>query len=102
MSQTPPTTLEATARTLHQMYQGIARVLAETRSAARDWSDAGRGRVPDIWVSSEEIARSGIWCCRDPRDLSLQLLVYIARAATGMAKCGSVEARGSPESESAG
>ncbi len=61
MSQTPPTTLQATAMTLHQMYQGMERVLAETRSAVRDWSVAGSGRVPAISVNSEEIACS--WIC---------------------------------------
>ena len=33
MSQTPPTTLEETATTLHQMYQGMESDLVETRSA---------------------------------------------------------------------
>src|SRR5580658_2060943 len=70
MSQTPPTTLEATARTFDQMYQGMDRVLAETRSAVGDWSVAGRGRVPAIWVSSEEISGCEIWCCAYPRDSS--------------------------------
>src|SRR5579862_4970224 len=54
MSQTPPTTLQATAKTLHQMYHGIERVLAETRSAARDCSVAGRGSVSAMCVRSEE------------------------------------------------
>src|SRR5580658_2670127 len=48
MSQTPPMTLHATAATLHQMYQGMERVFAETRSAVRDCRVAGRGIAPAI------------------------------------------------------
>src|SRR5580704_15944371 len=59
MSQTPPTALQATARTLHQMYQGIVRALAETRSAARAWSVEERGMAPAIGLCSEKICYYG-------------------------------------------
>src|SRR5215469_1037220 len=57
MSQTPPITLEATAMTLHQMYQGIETVLAETRSVAR------AGKVDDSGIESAmcEILFYTVW-----------------------------------------
>src|SRR5277367_3908640 len=93
MSQTPPTTLQATAMTLHQMYQGIEKVLAETRSAVRDCSVAGRGSVPAIWFApgsgnifgaakGEPGDKNG---SKDP-PLQRAELVYTCGAESGMGK----------------
>src|SRR5580704_1741718 len=71
MSHTPPTTLQATAATLHQMYQGMERVLAETRSAVRVWRVAGRGRVSAIWSCSREICEDEIYAPRKCDSFSL-------------------------------
>src|SRR5579859_1101984 len=60
MSQTPPMTLEETAMTLHQMYQGMESDLAETRSAVRTWSVEESGIVPAIWICPEKIVARGI------------------------------------------
>src|SRR5579859_131094 len=58
MSQTPPTTLEETAMTLHQMYQGMESDLAETRSVAGASSVEESGIVPAIAdVSSHRVRR---------------------------------------------
>ena len=87
ISQTPPTTRQATARTLHQMYQGIERVLAETRSAVRAWSVAGSGRVPAICALRRQCSRRD-WLCT-PAEFSLQRLVYIGQTCAGMNLCAS-------------
>jgi hypothetical protein len=41
--------------TLHQIYQGMESVLAEMRSAARDWSVAGSGRVSAIFLALRRV-----------------------------------------------
>jgi hypothetical protein len=66
MSQTPPTTLQATARTLHQMYQGMKRDVAETRSAVRDGRVAGRRRVSAIGECSGESGQGGTCFAHNP------------------------------------
>jgi hypothetical protein len=50
-------TLEETAMTLHQMYQGMESDLAETRSAAGVWSVEESGIVPAIEDVSSQRAR---------------------------------------------